>query len=86
MCLSRACVVLTFKQPEHLVPHAVQDIDPYFGCALYCELHLQIDASSVFADPQSSDKIRPDFDCDGIHPNVAGYQALFEQLDFSVFD
>ena len=47
MVLPGASIVLTFEQPEHFVPHAVQDIDRYLGRALHRKLRLQVDACSI---------------------------------------
>jgi lysophospholipase L1-like esterase len=45
-----------------------------------------IDFEKVLLDPADPEKIRPAFDCgDHIHPNDAGYEAMANSIDISLF-
>ncbi len=45
-----------------------------------------IDFEAVVRDPNAPTKIRPEFDSgDHLHPNDAGYTAMGESVDLSLF-
>jgi lysophospholipase L1-like esterase len=45
-----------------------------------------LDFDKVIRDPKSPERIRPEWDCgDHIHPNDAGYEAMANSIDLSIF-
>jgi lysophospholipase L1-like esterase len=46
-----------------------------------------IDFDRVIRDPQHVDRLLPAFDCgDHLHPSPAGYRAMGESIDLSLFE
>ena len=43
-----------------------------------------LDFDRVMQEPGNPDQLRREFDCDGIHPNIAGYFAIGESIDLSL--
>ena len=49
------------------------------------DLDAVLDFDAVVKDETNRDRIRPIYDCDGIHPNVFGYAAMGRSIDLAVF-
>lgn len=44
-----------------------------------------LDFDAALANPAAPDRLRPDLDADGTHPNSAGYRAIAESVELNLF-
>ncbi|MDQ8755237.1 SGNH/GDSL hydrolase family protein [Sphingosinicella sp. LHD-64] len=44
-----------------------------------------IDFDAAMRDPDRPDRIRPDYDLDGLHPSIAGYRAMADAVPLELF-
>ncbi len=45
-----------------------------------------IDFATIMADPAAPDRLRPEYDNDGLHPSVAGYRAMAEAVPLALLN
>lgn len=69
-----------FSAAQNAARHAVNDWVRNSGVA-----DEVFDLDEMFKDPANPDRINPEYDCDGIHPNTAGYALWANSLDLVFF-